>query len=501
MTMAAFSVRLCFLFLSGLMPAAMLFVAVSAHADSANAPGGQEPAGCTALIDTLHAQFEKGDPRFLYAPVTEANCMPSQKHDAFFHQGLGLMFLQRPTEAMLHFRAALDHEGPYRESAWHQFWKAAQEAKDNASATEAVLGLYAEFPESRFLPEMLDATTPTQAEAISPTQPSRDAKPKKIWQISTQHHVTGHHEPGYRRDYTEHRLQGGLRLQAGEHLFQPAIQFGSTFDFENPNPAAWKHGPELSNLQGEISLGYMRRWLFATTSAGFAYDYLRREYENFAGTSLAASLAGWNYPQLGASLGVRLPLGQEGWDIMVFGSANRFHEHFQNLSVHSSLAYQGKPLNHQFSFSLERLFIQTPGGFEIDSTHLEPYDPANDTNLTSMNGLWGYEGEYRIEWRNPTWRIGLAATWREERRILQKAADSVWVVSDADATTRFALAGEAPATERRMVAAFDLGYIPHRRVTLKATARTGYLWVQSTSQPLQTSGALIRFALQASTHF
>jgi hypothetical protein len=483
--------------------AILLSVVSIASASARKSEPKASGVGCQAVLDSLHAQFKQGDPRFIYAPVTESGCTPAQKHDAYYHQGLGLMFLGRPADAALHFRAALDHDGAYREDARYQFWKSSRQSGDEATAKEAVFEMYAEFPTSRYLSEMLDVAAP---QATAPTRPPRPREKRSVgaskpWQLSTMHQVTGHHEPGYRRDYTEHRVQTGWRYKTGKHFFNPTLQMGTVFDFAGPNPAAWDAAPELSTVNGELGFSYMHQWLFATATTGFAYDYLRRAYANFAGTALEASIAGWNIPQFGFSLGARLPLAKDDLSMMAFASANRFHEQFQNLSLHLSASLDSKPISHQVSASLERMFISTPSVPEIDSTHLEPYAPATGTDVTSMHGLWGYEAEYRLEWRSKAWRAGLTTTLREERRILKNGADSVWVVSDLDPTTRFAFGGDAHAVERRALATLDLGFKPHRSLSLRASARTGYMWVQSSARALKSEGGLIRLSMHATTHF
>jgi hypothetical protein len=448
---------------------------------------------CASFMDSLHLEYQSGDPGFLIRDVDSQNCSPEEKQDAYYHQALGNLILGNPKAGILYLKAALDYPGPFRESSWLELWRAAQKTQDSELANEAILGLYREFPGSKYLAGMLNSPAPVAAPTQKPKRPGR-----KPWTLGTQHLLSTHHEPGYARDYMDHRLQGTWSLALGEHRFSPGFQTGVVHDFNLDSGLPLSKRMELATWSGELSLGYLFRWLFGSISTGTRYDFLRHTYADTSSQGMSSSFVGWNYPQWGASMGARIPISPSiQW--FAFATGNRFNSQFSSVSLNNSLMMDQGAWSHQATVALERMFLDLP---ELDTAlQLQTIPGVYQTERKQLIGLWADEFSYVLDYRRPTWQGLWSASFREERRVVKAGADSVLASLKGDPLNTFYIPGDSPATERQASLGFEWRWIFSSRFQLKSGFRTGYLWTTSPDSATEESGMTFQASIRLSTRF
>lgn len=458
------------------------------------APNG--PAGCPALMDSLRSLLADNDPAFLMMEMNDSNCLPEERHEAYYQQAMGYFLLGKPADAKLLLRGALDYAGPYRDSAWYLLWRVSRELGDEAQANEAMLRLFEESPSSPQLGEMLSAPS------LKPRAETPAGLPvkKRPWSLRTYHALSATHDPQYHRDLAENRLQWNGQYVWKNHGFSPSAQLGVTHDLIGPQPRVWEDIPELSALSGSMSLGYLHGWLFANASAGASYDFLRKSFAGLSGAS-TGSFVGWNAPQGGLMLGTRIPWWKDRGNSSLYLMANRFHRSMSQVSLDGASAMTWGAWTHSVSAAVERLFLKTPTSFFQDTLFVLR-EPIRNSQVSDYYGDIAYEGLYSLESRRPKWRTVFSLSYRRERQLIRQATDSLVLVDRLDTTQVFSeFLGDNPATEQRLLAHLDISAALSPHFTLSTSLRSGYLWVTCSDKLKEREGAVFRGLLSLTTTF
>jgi hypothetical protein len=472
---------------------AMTAKPLSAQSTSASSPG------CPILIDSVLTLFTRNDPQFLFIAVDDQQCSPKEMHTIYYYQALGYLILDKRPEAKAHLRGALAFEGPYREEAWYQLWKTSQLDRDAMTAAQAIIGLYQEWPRSTHLPEMLASTNSV---GRNPTPKPTATTPQRTWSLASAHSFTASHEPGYARQSADNRITWSNTYRSGTAIFNPSVQFATVHDMDTTFPWQWQYAPEWSSYSGTASLNYLQGWFFTSATLGFSYNFFRHYYSDLVGTGLIASLVGWNVPQAGFSVGARLPLSNDHASLLIFASANRFHESLKNISLNLSLNHANRYFKNNMSASVERLYFDFPVDSLPSFNDFVLAAPLKSSQVSHNLGLYAGEGVYSIEGQRGRWHSTLSLAYRKEWELVSQATDSVrWIYAEDSAQSFNQFYGEVATTEDRITVTEDIAAILSPHFTLRLSTRLGYLWVLPQLSATSNRGWVYRGYLGLTTLF